>query len=102
MRQERKNRVQTVTLEVTLSKEVLSFGLGKDDVNREVNKWLVFSLFRDDRISSGKAASLLGMTRREFLELLHREGIAYLDYSEPEMEAEAAAVRDLTLLGTEQ
>lgn len=93
--------MQTVTLEVTLPKEVLSFGLDKDDVNREVNKWLVFSLFRDDRVSSGKAASLLGMTRREFLELLHHEGISYLDYSEQEIESEYEAVRDLNLPGIE-
>ena len=93
--------MQTVTLEVTLPKEMLSFGMDKDDVNREVNKWLAFSLFRDDRISSGKAASLLGITRRDFLELLDREGIAYLDYSEEEMEAEAASVRDLTSPGAE-
>jgi len=93
--------VQTVTLEVTLSKEMLSFGLDKDDVNREINKWLAFSLFRDDRISSGKAASLLGMTRRDFLDLLYREGLAYLDYSEEEMEAEAESARELTLPGAE-
>jgi len=97
----RKGRMQTVTLEVTLPKEMLSFGLDKDDVNREISKWLVFSLFRDDRISSGKAASLLGMTRREFLELLHEEGIAYFDYSQDEMEAESESARGLTLSGAE-
>jgi len=75
--------------------------MDKDDVNREVSKWLVFSLFRGDRISSGKAASLLSITRREFLELLHREGVAYLDFSEEEMEAEAASVRDLPLPGVD-
>jgi predicted HTH domain antitoxin len=91
--------VQTVTMEITLPKEILSFGMDKDDVNRQISKWLVFSLFRDDRISSGKAASLLGMTRREFLELLHREGIAYLNYSEEEMQAESASTRELTLPG---
>ena len=73
--------MQTVTLQVTLPKKLLAYGMGKEDLNREVGKWLVFSLFRAGRVSSGKAASLLGMTRREFLELLHREGIAYFDYS---------------------
>jgi predicted HTH domain antitoxin len=80
---------------VTLPKKLLAYGMGKDDVNREVGKWLVFSLFRAERVSSGKAASLLGMTRREFLELLHREGIAYFDYSEEDMQAEFASARDL-------
>jgi predicted HTH domain antitoxin len=93
--------VQTVTLEVTLPKEMLSFGMNQNDLNREVSKWLAFSLFRDNRVSSGKAANLLGITRREFLELLHREGIAYLDYSEEEMKAEFAATHELTWPGAE-
>jgi predicted HTH domain antitoxin len=93
--------MQTVTLQVTLPKQLLAYGLGKEDVNREVGKWLVFSLFRAARVSSGKAASLLGMTRRDFLELLDREGIAYFDYSEEEMQAELASVRELTLTETE-
>ena len=94
-------RMQTVTVEVTLPKEMLSFGMDKDDVNREVHKWLVLSLFRDDPESSGKAASLLGITRREFLELLHREGVAYLDDTEEEIEAEALSARNLNLPGAE-
>jgi predicted HTH domain antitoxin len=93
--------MQTVTLQVTLPKKLLAYGLGKEDVNREVGKWLVFSLFRAARVSSGKAASLLGMTRRDFLELLDREGIAYFDYSEEEMQAELASVRELTLTETD-
>jgi len=88
--------MQTVTLEVTLPKELLSLGMDKEHVSREVGKWLVLSLHRDHRVSSGKAASLLRITRREFLELLHREGIAYFDYAEEEMEAEFASVRQLT------
>ena len=93
--------MQTVTLQVTLPRKLLAYGLGKEDINREIGKWLVFSLFRAARVSSGKAASLLGMTRRDFLELLDREGIAYFDYSEEEMQAELASVRELTLAETE-
>jgi predicted HTH domain antitoxin len=93
--------MQTVNLQVTLPKELLTYGLGEEDVNREVGKWLVFSLFRTARVSSGKAASLLGMTRREFLELLHHEGIAYFEYSEEDMQAELASVRELAPTETE-
>ena len=93
--------MQTVTLQVTLPRKLLAYGLGKEDINREIGKWLVFSLFRAARVSSGKAASLLGMTRRDFLELLDREGIAYFDYTEEEMQAELASVRELTLTETE-
>jgi predicted HTH domain antitoxin len=92
--------MQTVTLEVTLPQELFSFGIKKEHVAREIEKWLVLSLFRSDRVSSGKAARLLSITRREFLELLDREGIAYLDYSQEELEQELAAVRELTSVGT--
>jgi len=93
--------METVILQVQVPKEILSFGVDREDVNREVGKWLVFSLFRADRVSSGKAAGLLGMTRRDFLELLEREGIAYFDYSEEDMQAEFASVRDLNFAESE-
>jgi len=60
-----------------------------------VIEWLVLSLFKDERISSGKAAQLLGITRIEFLALLRRRGIAYVDYSPDEVAEELAAVKSL-------
>ncbi len=87
--------MQTKTVEITLPEDLLSLGLDKEKIQEEVEKWLVLSLFRDGRISSGKAESLLGIGRRGFLDLLDREGIAYLDYSVEELEEEFRAVREL-------
>jgi predicted HTH domain antitoxin len=87
--------MQTTTVEITLSEDLLSLGLDKEKVQEEVEKWLVLSLFREGRISSGKAGRLLGIGRRGFLDLLDREGIAYLDYSVEELEEEFRAVREL-------
>jgi predicted HTH domain antitoxin len=86
--------MQTKTVEITLPENLLSLGLDKDKIQEEVEKWLVLSLFREGRISSGKAGSLLGIGRRGFLDLLDREGIAYLDYSIEELEEEFRAVRE--------
>ena len=60
-----------------------------------LTEWLVFSLFKDERVSSGRAARLLGITRLEFLDLLRRRGIAYLDYSPDEIAEELEAVQRL-------
>ncbi|MEI2421615.1 UPF0175 family protein, partial [Arthrospira platensis SPKY2] len=60
-------------------------------------EWLVFSLFKDGHISSGKAARLLELTRVEFLALLRRRGVAYVDYSPTELAEEVAAVRALVI-----
>jgi predicted HTH domain antitoxin len=87
--------MQTKTMEITLPEDLLALGLDKDKVQEEVEKWLVLSLFREGRISSGKAGSLLGIGRRGFLDLLDREGIAYLDYSLEGLEEEFQAVREL-------
>ncbi len=87
--------MQTVTMKITVPRVLLSLGLRKEQIQNEVEKWLVISLFREGKISSGKAGSLLGISRRDFLALLDREGIAYLDYSDEELEAEFEAVREL-------
>jgi len=86
--------MQTTTVEITLPEDLLSLGLDKEKIQEEVEKWLVLSLFREGRISSGKAGSLLGIGRRGFLDPLDREGIAYLDYSVEELEEEFRVVRE--------
>ena len=84
------------TIEVTLPESLLSYGLDQQRIQREVEKWLVLTLFREGKVSSGKASRLLGISHRDFLELLDAEGMAYLDYSTQELEAEFLAVRELT------
>lgn len=83
-------------VEVRLPTSLLQFGLDRDEVQRRVAEWLVLSLFTEDRISSGKAARLLNISRVEFLALLRRRGISYIDYSEDELADEFAAVEKLT------
>ena len=85
------------TLEIRVPTELLEYGLKPDDVQRHVLEWLVISLFKDEHISSGKAARLMGLTRIEFLALLRRRGVAYVDYSPKELNDELAAVQLLAV-----
>ena len=57
------------TFEVRLPLPLLRLGLDKDDVQQHVTEWLVLSLFVEGRISSGKAARLLNISRMAFLDL---------------------------------
>lgn len=86
-------------LEIRLPTPLLNFGISKTEVQRRATEWLVLSLFTEERISSGKAASLLNITRSEFLDLLRQRGIAYLDYSDEELAEEFAAVEALIIQG---
>ena len=81
------------TFEVHIQPALLQFGFSQAKIQRNVNTWLVISLFTDGIVSSGKAGKLLGMTRIEFLELLRERGIAYIDYSPREVDEEMEAVR---------
>jgi predicted HTH domain antitoxin len=82
-------------VEVHLPAPLLQLGLNREEVQRRVTEWLVLSLFTEERISSGKAARLLNMSRIDFLALLRQRGIAYLDFSEDELADEFAAVEKL-------
>ncbi|MBC8507604.1 MAG: UPF0175 family protein [Anaerolineales bacterium] len=86
-----------VTFQISVPPDLLKFGFSQDHVQRNVKEWLVLSLFTDNHISSGKAAKLLDISRIEFLALLRKRGIAYIDYSPQELEEEFEAVKTLEI-----
>lgn len=92
--------MREATIEVRVPTNLLGFGLDQDQIEHRVTEWLVLSLFTESRISSGKAAKLLGITRIEFLHLLQLRGIAYIDYTAEELAEEFDAVESLKLDAT--
>ena len=89
------------TLEIKIPENLLQFGLGREEIQRRVNEWLVLSLFADERISSGRAARLLDISRVEFLALLRERGISYIDFTPEELQEEFAAVEALNTENTQ-
>lgn len=85
------------TFEVQLPTSLLRYGLDQDEIQRRITEWLVLSLFSEGRISSGKAARLLGISRIEFLALLRVRGIAYVNYTADELADEFAAAQALEM-----
>lgn len=82
-------------VEIEVPTAFLQLGIDREDLQRRVLEWLVLSLFTEDRVSSGKAARLLDMSRIEFLALLRARGIAYIDYSDDELAEEFDALDQL-------
>ncbi len=81
--------------QVKLPPKLLNFGFNQARVQNNITEWLVLSLFTDAQISSGKAADLLDISRIDFLKLLRKRGIAYIDYSAQELDEEFDAVKKL-------
>jgi predicted HTH domain antitoxin len=87
--------MDSVTLEITLPKQMLlSLGLSRDDAVRALKKSLVLQLVRDQRISAGKAAELLGISKFEFIVLMSANNVAYFDYSSEELDEELNNVNE--------
>lgn len=87
--------MREATFEIRVPADVLEFGFDQNKIQQQVNQWLVFSLFTEGHISSGKAGQLLGISRSEFITLLRQRGIAYIDYSPQELAEEFEAVNAL-------
>lgn len=66
----------------------------EDQFLARVKEDAVVRLFQEGRLSTAYGASLLGLTRREFFQLLDRRNVPYFALSEEEFarEAEAAGI----------
>ncbi|GAB4547843.1 MAG: hypothetical protein Fur002_24210 [Anaerolineales bacterium] len=82
---------------VNIPNHLMNLGIDKDEVQRRISEWLVFSLFSEGKISSGKAGKLLGISRLEFIKLLKTRGISFVNYTEDEMKEEFESVKKLSL-----
>lgn len=56
----------------------------------EAKMAMAVKLYELKRLSSGMAASLIGMSRVQFLRDLHRYGVAVIDLDSEELEADVA------------
>lgn len=84
------------TFSVQIPSNLLKLGISQNEIQNRVSEWLIFSLFSEGKISSGKAGKLLGISRLDFIQLLKTRGIAFINYSEDEIKEEFEAVKKLT------
>lgn len=57
----------------------------KRDFSHRIKQLVVLELFREGKISSGKAAEILGMERILFFNLLSEQKIPYFDLTKEEL-----------------
>ena len=87
----------STTFELRIPTTLIQLGLDRQTIQSRLTEWLIFTLFTESKISSGKAASLLGIDRVRFLALLRERGISYINYTDDELEEEFAAVEALQI-----
>ena len=88
----------SVTVQVTLPQGLLlDSGVASKEAGSALLRAFVLSLYRRDRISSGKAARFLGVDRLTFIRMLAEEDVPFLDYTDAELDDELAALRQWRL-----
>ena len=65
------------------------------DVGPDLRLLAALALFRARRVSSGRAAEIVGCSKAEFIDALDRHGIPYFTETPDELAAQVEAVREL-------
>ena len=72
-------------------KLVAALDVPESELGRQAREWVLLELFQEGRISSGKAAKFLGLSKAQFLDLLSERHLPYLDADPGDLEGEVAA-----------
>lgn len=88
--------MSTLNVSLQLPRDLLgALDVPEEQVERRLREMIALQLFREGRISSGKAAELLGISKLEFVQLLARYGLPYSTETPGELAAEARTLEQL-------
>lgn len=85
-----------LTISLSLPRDLLgALNIPEAQLPQQILEILALELFRQQRISAGKAAELLNISKLSFIELLAQHQIPYFSESPDELTAEIKAVERL-------
>ena len=91
--------MQTVSLKLEFPAELLALlRKSRREMERDAQIWIALELFRQRKVSAGKAAELAGLSLSEFMDISRQYGVAWVSYTDEELEAE---IQDARYLGTQ-
>ena len=86
----------TITVSLDLPRDLLgALDIPESGIEDALRELIALQLYTDGRISAGKGAELLGVTKLAFIRLLARHDIPYLTDSPEELEHQVAALAQL-------
>ena len=87
--------MDTLTVTLEFPRDLLgALEVPQTEMEARLRELIVLELFREGRISSGKGAELLGISKLAFVQLLSRHGIDYFTASPEELEAEVSMLTE--------
>lgn len=81
--------IQTVSINLNLPQDLLGIlRKSRSEMEKAIYHWIALELFRERKISSGKAAELAHINISEFMDLTRRQKIEWISYTEEELDKE--------------
>ena len=81
-------------MQLELPRDLLgALNVPEAELEPQLRQLIALELFRQNRISSGKAAELLGIPKTAFIQLLARHKIPYFTNTPEELDAQVTAVK---------
>ena len=78
--------MDAIRIEVQLPRNLLgTLNMPAEELGQKAVEWIALELFREDKISGGKAAEIMGLTKAQFIDFLNRRRIPYLDATPEEL-----------------
>ncbi len=87
------SEASTTMLQIPFTKDLVALLGTQNQAAEKARELIILGLYQEDRISGGKAAELLGLTRLGFVSLLARKGIDYFRLTADEWAQEVATVK---------
>ena len=88
--------MSTLTVALELPRDLLgALEVPQMQIEARLRELIALELFREGRISSGKGAELLGISKLAFVQLLSQHGIDYFTESPEELKAEVEMLDQL-------
>jgi len=81
------------TVQIELPADLTAFLGVRRQATENVKEFVVLGLYQEGRISGGKAAELLGMTKAGFISLLARKRINYFQLTPEELAEDIADLK---------
>jgi predicted HTH domain antitoxin len=86
--------MESLKVQLELPRDLLgALDVPEAELEPQLRQRIVLELFRQNRISSGKAAELLGISKTAFIRLLARHKIPYFTDTPEELDAQVTAVK---------
>lgn len=88
--------MSTMKVALELPRDLLgALEVPQTQMEARLRELIALELFREGRISSGKGAELLGISKLAFIQLLSQHGIDYFTESPEELKTEVAMLEQL-------